>query len=306
MLNCGAHMWYAIGRYGIVLGAVLSSMIAVPDRAAAQGAGRAVVPLTAAEEAALKPKDGFKECDVCPEMVVVPAGSFTMGLTSGEAGAFRWELPQRQVTIARPFAVGKFEATFAEWDACVADGGCMLNPNDQGWGRGKQPVINVSWDDIIKQYLPWLSRKTGKAYRLPTEAEWEYVARAGAGTSTRFWWGASVSTDQANYEGSFTYGGSPKGESRKRTVPVDSFSPNPWGLYNVHGNVWEWVQDCWNQSYRGAPSDGSPWTTGDCRSRPIRGGSWVYGPLVLCSGCRNWIPSSARSYNIGFRVARTI
>jgi formylglycine-generating enzyme required for sulfatase activity len=124
--------------------------------------------------------------------------------------------------------------------ACVADGGCVLNPSDQGWGRGKQPVINVSWDDITKQYLPWLSRKTGNAYRLPTEVEWEYVARAGM--STRFWWGASVSTDHANYEGSFTYGGGPKGESRKRTVPVDSFSPNPWGLYNVHGNVWEWVQ----------------------------------------------------------------
>jgi len=243
-------------------------------------------------------------CPECPEMVVVPAGSFTMGSPPGEESRAADEGPQRRVTIARPFAVGKFEVTFAEWDACLAEGGCTHKPGDQGWGRGRRPVINVSWDDITQQYLPWLSRRTGKTYRLLTEAEWEYIARAG--TSTPFWWGTSISTGQANYNGNYTYGGGPKGEYRQKTVPVDSFAANPWGLYNVHGNVWEWVQDCWNGSYNGAPVDGSAWPTGDCGRRVLRGGSWSYVPGGLRAAVRSGDSSGVRYVNIGFRVGRTL
>ena len=152
--------------------------------------------------------------------------------------------------------------TFDEWDACVADGGCNgYQPSDEGWGRGRRPVINVSWDDA-KAYVAWLSNKTGKTYRLLSEAEREYVTRAG--TTTPFWWGSSISTSQANYDGTNTYGSGVKGEFRHETLPVDSFQPNPWGLYQVHGNVWEWVEDCYHESYAGAPSDGSAWTFEDC------------------------------------------
>src|SRR5262249_19680775 len=155
-------------------------------------ADRPSSPLTVAEERALKPKDSFRECDVCPEMVVVPAGRFMMGSSPPGIAAlgketkndrYQKEGPQREGATPRPFTVGKFEVTFTEWDACVADGGCKHNPGDEGWGRGKRPVINVSWDDVTKEYLPWLSRKTGKTYRLLSEAEWEYAARAG--TTTR-------------------------------------------------------------------------------------------------------------------------
>src|SRR6516164_4838068 len=164
----------------------------------------ATAPLSAAEERVLKPKDSFKECAQCPEMVVVPAGSFTMGLPDGEEGRIEEEGPQHRVTFGKSFGVGKFAVTFEEWDACVADSGCNgYMPSDEGWGRGRRPVINVSWDDA-KAYVRWLSRKTGKSYRLLSEAEREYVTPAG--TTTPFWWGASISTQQANYNGSYTYG----------------------------------------------------------------------------------------------------
>jgi formylglycine-generating enzyme required for sulfatase activity len=218
--------------------------VALLQQEEAKKRAEAEVARKRAETEATKPGRVFRDCADCPEMVVVPAGSFTMGSPPGEEGRSETEGPQRKVTIARPFAVGKFEVTFTEWDACVAAGGCKHNPNDQGWGRGGRPVIDVSWNDITREYLPWLSRKTGKTYRLLTEAEWEYAARAG--TTTPFWWGSSISTSQANYHGPTTYGGGPKGEYRQKTVPVDSFAANLWGLYNVHGNVWEWVEDCWH------------------------------------------------------------
>ena len=139
------------------------------------------------------------------------------------------------------------------------------------------PVVCVNWDDA-KAYAKWLSGKTGKDYRLLSEAEWEYACRAG--TSTPFWWGSSISTEQANYDGNYTFGGGRKGEYRQRTVPVKSFEPNPWGLYQVHGNVGEWCEDCWNESYNGAPSDGSAWTAGDCAFRLLRGGSWDHRSVV--------------------------
>ena len=261
-------------------------------------------PLSAAQERALKSKNSFKECDTCPEMVVVPAGSFVIGSPESESGRRMSEGPQHRVTFARQFAVGRFAATFAEWDACVADGGCNgYRPSDEGWGRGKRPVINVNWDDA-KAYVAWLSRKTGKTYRFLSEAEREYVTRAG--TTTPFWWGSTISTSQANYDGNYTYGSGSKGEHRKKTMPVNSFQPNPWGLYQVHGNVWEWTEDCRNESYRGAPIDGSAWTTCDPAKRVHRGGAWNGYPTYLRSAYRSYNPSGSRSNTEGFRVARTL
>jgi formylglycine-generating enzyme required for sulfatase activity len=203
------------------------------------------------------------------------------------------------------FAVGKFAVTFAQWDACVDDGGCgSYIPDDRGWGRGDRPVINVNWNDA-KAYVAWLSKKTGKEYRLLSEAEREYVARAG--TTTPFWWGSSITPDQANYDGSADpyKGGGAKGEYRQKTLPVKSFKPNPWGLYQVHGNVWEWVEDCWNANYDGAPGDGSARTTGDCARHVQRGGSWSLDPWDLRAAKRGWYLTGIRYFNWGFRVART-
>jgi formylglycine-generating enzyme required for sulfatase activity len=251
-----------------------------------------------------KPGDVFKDCDKCPEMVVVPAGSFMMGSPANEEGHDKSEEPQHSVTIAKPFAVGRFAVTFEEWDACVADGGCNgYEPADRGWGRGRQPVIHVSWDDA-KTYVAWLLGKTGKTYRLLSEAEREYVTRAG--TTTPFWWGSSISTSQANYNGDETYGRGSKGEYRQKTVPVDTFQPNAWGLYQVHGNVWDWVEDCYHASYAGAPLDGSAWVSGNCAAHFLRGGSWWDGPGRLRAALRYGYSAGTRDYAFGFRVARTL
>ena len=193
----------------------------------------------------------FRDCDQCPQMVVVPAGRFRMGDVSG-AGASD-EKPVHDVILAAPFAVGKYEVTFAEWDACVAAGGCKHRPEDEGWGRGSRPVIDVSWEDT-QQYVGWLSRETGKPYRLLSEAEWEYVARAG--TTTKYPWGDDIGTNRANCAGCGSQW------DNKMTAPVESFEANAFGLFDTAGNVWEWVEDCWNGSYRGAPNDGSAWTSG--------------------------------------------
>jgi formylglycine-generating enzyme required for sulfatase activity len=194
--------------------------------------------------------------------------------------------------------------TFAEWDACVADGGCKgYRPDDRGWGRDRRPVINVSWDEA-KLYINWLNAKTGKAYRLLSEAEREYVTRAG--TTTPFWWGATITPKQANYDGSAEpyEGGGTKGEFRRQTVPVDSFEANPWGLFNVHGNVWDWTEDCWNGSNQGNPGNGSARTTGDCGLRVVRGGSWFDHPRRLRAAFR--VGNDDRDDNLGFRLARTL
>ena len=251
----------------------------------------------------LRPGKRFRDCAECPELVVVPAGSFTMGSPASEDGRDDDEGPQHRVRIREPFAVGVYEVTFAEWDACVAGGACDGHrPDDESWGRGRRPVINVSWDDA-QRYVGWLSRKTGQEYRLLSEAEWEYVARAG--TTTPFHFGSTISTDQANYNGDFTYGAGRKGIVRGRTVAVGSFAANEFGLHDVHGNVWELVQDCWNTSYSGAPNDGSAWEKGECGRRVVRGGSWLIGPGGLRSALRSWDDSGFRFFNLGFRVART-
>jgi formylglycine-generating enzyme required for sulfatase activity len=260
--------------------------------------------LTPEQERALHPRDSFKECDRCPEMVVVTAGELKMGSPQGETDRSPEEGPQHTVVFAKPFAVGRFAVTFDEWDACVAVGGCDGHvPSDEGWGRGRRPVINVSWYDA-KAYVAWLSRRTGADYRLLSEAEWDYVARAG--TTTPFWWGASLSTIRANYRGDVVSAVNATGEYRKQTLPVDTFEPNPWGLYQVHGNVYDWIEDCFNETYHGAPSDGSAWTTGDCYRRGHRGGSWFSNPWALRSAARNRNFSFTRFDFIGFRVARSL
>jgi formylglycine-generating enzyme required for sulfatase activity len=256
-----------------------------------------------AETSVPQPGKSFRDCPDCPEMVVVPAGEFTIGSPASEKERSYDEGPQRKVTIRQPFAVGKFEVTFAEWDACVAGGGCKHKPSDQGWGRGKRPVISVSWDDT-KEYTAWLSNKTGKTYRLLTEAEWEYAARAGS--STPFSTGPTIAASQANFNGDYTYNGSAKGQYRGRPTDVGSFTVNTFGLHDMHGNAWEWVQDCYKNSYDGAPTDGRsvPDTSG-CR-RVLRGGSWGSQPQSLRAATRDNNPPDYRMIFNGFRLARTL
>jgi formylglycine-generating enzyme required for sulfatase activity/V8-like Glu-specific endopeptidase len=265
-------------------------------------------PASPAPKAGPAPKafrsgEAFRDCPECPEMVVLPLGSFMMGSPANEEGRSADEGPQRKVTIARSFAVGKFEVTFAEWDACMADRGCTHKPGDHGFGRGKRPVINVSWDDA-KQYAAWLSRKTSQSYRLLTEAEWEYAARGG--TTTPFSTGRTITTAQANFDGNYTYGGSAKGQYRQRTIEVGSFAANPFGIHDMHGNVWEWVEDCYVDSYNSAPVDGSARSvTANC-SRVLRGGSWDYIPQNLRAAGRYRDQPDVRSSDLGFRLARTL
>jgi formylglycine-generating enzyme required for sulfatase activity len=251
----------------------------------------------AAAVAALKPREPFKDCAGCPEMVVVPAGSFMMGSPAGEHGRFDNEGPQRKIAIARPFAISRFEVTFAEWDACAAHGDCDPLVGDSSWGRGKQPLINVSWDDA-KRYVAWLSRVTGEPYRLPTEAEWEYAARAG--TTTAFSWGDEIGKGNANCDGCGSHW------DNHRTAPAGSFAPNAFGLHEVHGNVWEWVEDCYHENYIGAPADSAAWTTGDCSRRVARGGSWGNLPRFVRSADRVGVATVSRLYGLGFRVVRTL
>jgi formylglycine-generating enzyme required for sulfatase activity len=257
------------------------------------------------ERAGPKVGETFRDCEGCPEMVVIPAGSFRMGSPEGEPGRDEDEGPVHTVTFERPFAMARHEVTFDQWDACVRDGGCRHKPDDAGWGRGRRPVINVSWKDA-KEYVRWLSRKTGQDYRLPSEAEWEYAARAG--TESPFFTGSCISTDQANYDGNYDYGGcgAKTGLYRAKTLPVGSLASNPWGLYDVLGNVWEWTEDCWNDSYQGAPSDGSAWTEGDCSRRVLRGGSWNFRPALVRSANRFRDVTGGRDYDAGFRPARTL
>ncbi|MCI0599753.1 MAG: formylglycine-generating enzyme family protein, partial [Beijerinckiaceae bacterium] len=233
----------------------------------------------------------------CPVMIVVPAGKFSMGSPENEPDRSTSEGPQREVTIANPFAVSKFEVTFGEWDACTAASACPKAADR--WGRDRMPAINVSFDDATA-YVRWLSWLTGKKYRLLSEAEWEYAARAG--TKTRYSWGDDAGKGNANCDGC---GSEWDG---KQTAPVDSFKPNAFGLYNMHGNVWEWVEDVWHENYDGAPNDGSARLQGgDPSIRAVRGGSGsVKGPQYLRAALRNRDPTVDRILNLGFRVARTL
>jgi formylglycine-generating enzyme required for sulfatase activity len=254
----------------------------------------------------LNPTYAFRDCPECPEIVVVPAASFTMGSPEDETGREANEGPQRVVTINRPFAIGKFEVTFAEWDACVAEDGCKSNPTprDEGWGQDKQPVVNVSWDDAV-EYVAWLSRRTGKTYRLLSEAEWEYASRAG--TESPYPTGEAITAAQANFQPEFDADGSKReGEYREQPLAVGSFGPNALGLHDMQGNVSEWVEDNWHESYAGAPIDGSVWQGGDTSLRVLRGGSWYSFGSDMRSASRRGDQPDHRSSEIGFRVARAL
>ena len=241
--------------------------------------------------------DPFRDCAECPQMIVLPPGRFRMGSTFDEVWRYFDEDPIHDVAIAEPIAVGVHEVTFSEWDACHRAGGCSYNPADSGWGRENRPVVGVSWKDT-QDYVGWLSTKTGKHYRLLSESEWEYAARGG--TTTRYHWGDDPGQNRANCK----HCGDRSDASK--TLPVGSFPSNPFGLFDVHGNVWEWVEDCWHRNYANAPSDGSAWVTqGSCGHRILRGGSWSVGPRNVRSAVRSRFAAGIRSDSIGFRVART-
>ena len=242
-------------------------------------------------------RDALRSGGKGPQMVVVPAGAFRMGCVSGQ-GCQDEEKPVHRVTIAAPFAVGVYEVTFAEWDTCVEAGGCGgYRSDDAGWGRGRRPVVNVSWKDA-QAYVAWLTRESGGQYRLLSEAEWEYVARAGS--ETAYHWGDKIGRNRADCDGCGSRW------DNERTAPVGSFRANAFGLHDVHGNVWEWVEDCRNVGYAGAPADGTAWEQGSCHRRVVRGGSWVNFPWDLRSANRSGGTSGYRNSIIGFRVARSL
>lgn len=266
-------------------------------------------------------RDTLGNGEVGPELVVIPAGSFVMGSSEDEEGHDLTESPQVEVTIAKPFAAGIYEVTWDEWEACVSNGGCDDNSDkkygpgtspevagDAGFGRGSRPVVNVSWNDA-DAYVKWLSAQTGETYRLPSETEWEYAARAGS--SSRYNWGDASPTcesgkpNTANFSLS-TFDGACNG---RQTEPVGFSAVNAFGLHDMHGNVNEWTQDCFHVYLSGVPTDGSAWLT-DCQrngnERMIRGGSWSSMPVFLRSARREAKPPSRRDYHIGFRVVREL
>lgn len=261
-------------------------------------------------ERCLKPGDTFRDCVDCPEMVVIPAGSFIMGSPTTDGGRQKHEGPQHRRVIEKPLAVSKFEITFADWQACLSRQGCEnYLPRDEGWGGGKRPVVNVSWDDA-NQFVKWLTKDSGVEYRLLSEAEWEYAARAG--TTTAFSTGGVIRPDQANFYTQYTYDAYAEGlpaTYHDKALPVGMFRPNKFGLYDVHGNAWEWVEDCGDSlfdGYQNASEKGAVVTISNCYSRVIRGGCWNSFPVNLRSTARDTAAHLSRNTSIGFRIARTL
>jgi len=253
--------------------------------------------LAAPVEHALRPGTIFRECaHDCPEMVVVPAGQFTMGSPGSEAGRFDNEGPQHSATIARPFAVSRYDVTIEEWNACAAVGGCP-EIEESREGGGRLPVVSISWDDA-KAYVVWFSEMTGRTYRLLSETEWEYVARAGT-TSSHFW--GDNRSDGTEY-----CKGCEGGPAFQRTLPVGSLKPNAFGLYDIEGNVWQLVDDCYHDKYVGAPTDGSPWNGAKCDRHVSRGGAANQGPRPPRIAVRVARPHSDRVNNVGFRIGRVL
>lgn len=265
-------------------------------------------------------QDQLSDATPGPAMVIIPTGSFTMGSPDTEELRFSNEGPQHIVTISKAFAIGKYEITFAEYDK-YAEATSTEKPGDRGWGvqhwgRGNMPLFNVSWFDA-KQYARWLSEETGQTYRLPTEAEWEYAARAGS--ETRYHTGNCIDTEQANYHGGNRLEGcNNTGLYRGKTVATGLLQANQWGLHDIHGNVLEWTQDCWHDNYRGAPVDGQPWVPQpdisddfeefepDCPFRILRGGSWSGRPRDIRSATRARNRADFKSIFIGFRIVREL
>lgn len=253
--------------------------------------------LTTDKELALKPGDVFRECrSDCPEMVAIKPGRYLMGSSPEDKQRFSNELPPQRITIAYPFSVSKYPVTFAEWDVCVSVKSCP-NLDDGGLGRADRPVINVQWQEATT-YAAWLSAMTGHTYRLLSDAEWEYVARAG--TTTIFPWGDDIGRGNTNCNGCGS-----KWDNRT-SAPVGSFKPNKFGLYDTNGNVFQWTTDCWVDNLHGIPLDGTPRTAGDCRKRVVRGGSFGYGTNLVRSASRNGIFTNSRDAGSGFRLARDL
>ncbi len=278
--------------------------------------------LTEAAERELRVGARFKECETCPEMVVIPRGDFVMGSAPGQPGHEQDEAPTHKVAFGTRIAVARHAVSVAEYETFVAltgyrpGAGCRifdagkwsersdLSFRNPGFSQGPDhPVVCVNWSDA-KAFTDWMTARMNADYRLPTEAEREYFTRAGS--TTAFWWGNGIGPDRASYDWSAVFSGSPRAEPRRGTFPVNAFKPNPWGLLQVHGNVSEWVEDCWNGSYKGAPTDGSAWTSGDCKLRILRGGSWGYSPKDLRSSYREGATSTNRNFNFGFRVVRVL
>lgn len=237
------------------------------------------------------PPTVFQDCPTCPKMIPLGPGSFIMG----DDDTYKYEVPAHPVQIDYHFALGQFEVTFEEWEACAKELGCKAAPDDHGWGKGLYPIINLTYADI-QDYLKWISDKTKQTYRLPSEAEWEYAARAG--TTTAYWWGDEVGINNANCR---RCGSQWSGHG---SAPAGSFKPNPWGFYDMNGNAWEWVADCWSPHYLGAPADGSARMDGNCKEPVTRGGSWYYFPKLSRSAYRYKNPQNVFSYNISFRVLK--
>lgn len=275
---------------GLFLAAAIATalMLLQPTSSEAQTPGASL--LAKAAEKTGKP---FKECAECPEMVVIPPGNYTMGRDDGKSV----ETPAVPVAVLKSFAMSRYEITWDEWLACVEAGTCTQVPDDHEWGRGQQPIMNITWQDA-NDYAGFLTEKTGQAYRLPTEAEWEYAARAG--TETHFFWGDTAGTYNANCRKC----GTPW--DGKGNAPVGTFKPNPFGLHDMNGNVWEWMQDCWNPTHDGAPTIARARTDGDCERRVIRSGSWYYIPRLMAATYRDRHPANLFSYNIGIRVVRDL
>lgn len=253
-------------------------------------------------------KVSYRDCADTPELIRLLGAKFTMGEQSTTGTLY--ERPLHDVTV-QGFSIGKYEVTFDEWDACVRARGCLTEPDDKDWGRGRRPVINVTWIDA-QQYVHWLSKKTGKTYRLAAEAEWEYAARAGA--QGRYSWGEGAEW-ACEYGNVFDLTGGDAfpnwawratcDDTYATTAPVGSFKGNRYGLYDMNGNVWEWVQDCWHSDYTGAPTDGSAWIRGgECAKRVNRGGGWGNHPRSMRSASRDADAGDGYSNAIGFRVVR--
>lgn len=281
-----------------------------------------LVMLSEAAERDLRVGDRFRECETCPEMVVMPRADFVMGSSPGQPGHEPDEAPTRKVTFATRIAVARHAVSLGEYETFVAltgyrpGTGCRifeagqwsergdLSFRNPGFSQGPDhPVVCVNWSDA-KAFTDWMTARMNATYRLPSEAEREYFARAGS--TTAFSWGNDVDPGKASYDWSAVFGGSARAEPRRGTFAVNAFQPNAWGLFQVHGNVSEWVEDCWNDSYRGAPTDGSAWIAGDCKRRVLRGGSWGYAPKDIRSAYREGATLTNRNFNFGFRVVREL
>ena len=257
----------------------------------------------------ISPGARFRDCEKCPEMVVLSPGNFQMGSPEGERGRSSDEGPMHEVVIKRPFAIGRYEITIAEWTVCVEARACPAIADDHRGGGTNRPVVNVSWHDA-QQYTQWLSTLTGEQYRLPSESEWEYAARGGTDTP-HFWADRRAACPFANvYDVSgqrvhqFDWLHFECIDATPTTAPVGEYLPNNFGLYDMLGNVWEWVEDCWNDSYANAPADGRPQLKGDCKRHIVRGGSWKNVSWATRSAFRGWQGENDRIDANGFRVAR--